>query len=213
MMGLVLSDQFDLTQTYFLMGGIAGVNPRLGTLGSVALAKFAVQVALQYEFDAREMPANFSTGYLPYGAFAVDQYPSVIYGTEVMEVSEALRDAAFDLAAGAPLADSVTTAEYRVEYRASGAAFRNATGSPAVIKCDTATSDVYYSGRMLSEAFERTARIWTNQSAITLCMTAQEDNATLQVLMRAAIWGLVDFSRTIVMRSGKAVCWLTAGGK
>jgi purine nucleoside permease len=61
---VVLSPRFDFTYTYFMIAGIAGVNPKVATLGSVAFARYSVQVALQYEFDAREMPANFTTGYL-----------------------------------------------------------------------------------------------------------------------------------------------------
>ncbi|KAL7620569.1 hypothetical protein AAE478_009564 [Parahypoxylon ruwenzoriense] len=202
MMAFVLSGLFDLTKAYFISAGIAGINPKLGTLGSVALAKFSVQVALQYEFDAREMPLNFTTGYLSYGAYAPNEYPSILYGTEVMEVNEALRDAAAELARRAELADSVDTAEYRAEYRTGGEVYSAATDSPSVIRCDSATSDVYFSGALLSEAFENTTKLWTNQSTITYCMTAQEDNAILEVLMRAAVWGIVDYSRAIAMRAG-----------
>ena len=52
---LVKSPKFDLTTTYFFIAGIAGVNPKVATLGSVAFAKYAIQVALEYEFDAREV--------------------------------------------------------------------------------------------------------------------------------------------------------------
>jgi purine nucleoside permease len=52
---LVRSPKFDLTTTYFFIAGIGGVNPKVATLGSVAFAKYAVQVALEYEFDAREV--------------------------------------------------------------------------------------------------------------------------------------------------------------
>ena len=48
-----------------MIAGIAGVNPEVATLGSVTFARYAVQVALQYEFDAREIPANFTTGLVP----------------------------------------------------------------------------------------------------------------------------------------------------
>lgn len=89
---LVASPTFNLKQTYFMIAGIGGVSPELATLGSVTLAKYAVQVALQYEFDAREIPANFSTGYVPFGSKAPGQYPHNIYGTEVFELNEALRD-------------------------------------------------------------------------------------------------------------------------
>lgn len=62
MTALTFSDLFDFTTTYFLIAGIAGIDPKVATLGSVTFAKYAVQVALQYEFDAREIPVNFSTG-------------------------------------------------------------------------------------------------------------------------------------------------------
>ena len=55
---LVKSPKFDLTTTYFFIAGIAGVNPKVATLGSVAFAKYAIQVALEYEFDAREVSVS-----------------------------------------------------------------------------------------------------------------------------------------------------------
>jgi len=72
---LVHSPYFDFTTTYFMVAGIAGVNPEVGTLGSVTFAKYAVQVALQYEFDIRDIPNNFTTGYIPFGTDAPDDYP------------------------------------------------------------------------------------------------------------------------------------------
>ncbi len=62
MTALTFSPLFDFTKTYFMVAGIAGVSPRVATLGSVTFARYAIQVALQYEFDAREIPDNFTTG-------------------------------------------------------------------------------------------------------------------------------------------------------
>jgi len=200
-MAAALSDKLDLRKTYFLIAGIAGINPKQGTLGSVALARYAVQVALQYEFDAREMPANFTTGYLPYGVDSPDAYPKNTYGTEVFELNAALRDLAYGYAAKANLSDNAIAAEYRARYAAAGEVYVSATRPPSVAKCDSATSDVYYSGKLLSEAFENTTTIWTNGTGV-YCMTAQEDNATLEVLVRMAIEGRVDYSRAILMRTG-----------
>lgn len=197
---LVASGLFDLTTTYFMIAGIAGINPKYGTLGDVAFSRYAIQVALQYEFDAREIPSNFSTGYFPQGAFAPNQYPQYIYGTEVFEVNENLRDIAASLASTAlPFNDSATAMAYRANYGTG--IYAAATRSPGVIKCDVATSDVYFSGALLGEAFENTTTLFTNGSGV-YCMTAQEDNATLEALLRGAINGLIDFSRIIVMRTG-----------
>jgi purine nucleoside permease len=90
-------------------------------------------------------------------------------------------------------------------------AFAAGVGGPKVVKCDAATSDVYYSGRLLSEAFEKITEVWTNGTG-SYCMTAQEDNATLEVLVRMAVHGLVDFGRVIVMRTGKSNDKTEVGG-
>jgi purine nucleoside permease len=196
---LVFSGYFDLTKTYFLIAGIAGVNPEVATLASVTFAKYAVQVALQYEFDAREIPANFTNGYVPLGAFSPDQYPVNIYGTEVFEVNEALRDIAISFAKTAKLNDTATCAAYRALY-APVSAYAAAAAGPSVVACDVATSDVYYSGNLLSQAFENTTKLFTNGSGV-YCSTAQEDNASLEALLRATAQNLTDFSRIIVMRT------------
>lgn len=60
---LFFSPLFDFRLTYHLITGIAGVNPYEGTLGSAMFARFAIQWALMYELDAREMPPDWSTGY------------------------------------------------------------------------------------------------------------------------------------------------------
>ncbi|OAP64641.1 hypothetical protein AYL99_00613 [Fonsecaea erecta] len=195
----VHSPKFNLTKSYFMVAGIAGVNPKVATLGAVTFAKYAVQVALQYEFDIRDIPSNFTTGYIPFGVDAPDDYPATIYGTEVFEVNEALRDVAISLASGAKLNDSTASQDYRAKYAAESIYAAGAKG-PSVVGCDVATSDVYYSGTHLSEAFENTTTIWTNGSGV-YCTTAQEDNASLEAIMRAAATNLTDFSRVIVMRT------------
>lgn len=198
---VVLSDKFDLTSTYFMIAGIAGVSPKWSTLGGVALSRYAVQVALQYEFDAREMPANFTTGYFGFDTYLPGTLPGEWYGTEVFEVNEDLRRRAAGFAARANLTDDPGAAAYRALYAASGDDYAAGTLPPAVVLCDSATSDVYYSGALLAEAFDNTTTLWTNGTG-NYCMTAQEDNATLEVMVRMAIEGLVDFARIIVMRTG-----------
>ena len=199
MTALAFSPLFNFKKTYFFIAGIAGINPKVGTLGSVGFAKYAVQVALQYEFDAREIPDNFTTGYVPQGAMSPTEYPQSEYGTEVFEVNAALRDIAVGFAKTAKLNDSTAAQAYRAHY-ASTQAYKIGSEGPSVISTDVATSDVYFSGTLLSEAFENTTKLFTNGSGV-YGLTAQEDNATLEALLRAALHKLVDFSRIIVMRT------------
>ncbi|CAG8953919.1 hypothetical protein HYFRA_00010880, partial [Hymenoscyphus fraxineus] len=206
MTALLFSPLFDLRKTYFLIAGIAGVNPHHGTLSDVAFAKFAVQVSLQYEFDAREVPGHWSTGYVPLGSNHPDQYPGASYGTEVFELSGGLRDWAWSIAKNVSLTDSSTSAAYRANYQTGpqtsmvAAKYRQAVRKPSIIKGDVVTSDVYFSGTLLGESVENTTKLFTNGSAI-YTMTAQEDNATLETILRAHLAKLADFRRVILMRS------------
>lgn len=194
---VTLSDKFDLTETYFMIAGIAGVSPKYSTLGGVALSRYAVQVALQYEFDAREMPENFTTGYWGFDTYLPNTFPGEWYGSEVFEVNDDLRQLAYGYASKANLTDNAESIAYRAKYATE---YTAAAEPPSVVLCDTATSDVYYSGNLLADAFDNTTTLWTNGTG-EYCMTAQEDNATLEVMVRAAIEGLVDFARIIVMRT------------
>ena len=197
---LVLSPKFDLTSTYFMVAGIGGVNPEVATIASVTLARYAVQVALQYEFDPREIPANFSTGYVPFGSYSPEQYPSSIYGTEVFELNDSLRKLAAGFARKATLNDSAEAMAYRALYKTPDGKYAAGTQPPSVVECDVTTSDNWFSGRLLGEAFDRYTKLITNGTGV-YCNTAQEDNATLEALLRGHKAGLVDFSRIIIMRT------------
>ena len=144
------------------------------------------------------MPLTISS-YVPFGSKFPSQYPSIIYGTEVFEVNDNLRQLAIGFAKTAQLNDSDTAKAYRASYLNTNT-YAAGSQAPSVVACDVATSDVYYSGTLLSEAFENTTRLFTNGSGV-YCNSAQEDNATLESLLRAALAKLVDFSRIIIMRT------------
>ncbi|KAK7460419.1 hypothetical protein VKT23_009139 [Stygiomarasmius scandens] len=201
MMSLLHSPMFDLRQTYFLIAGVAGASPKLATTGSVTFARFAVQVTLQYEIDGREIPSNLPTGYFPQGVKPPDLFvfPPVLYGTEVFEVNDNLRQLAYEFAKTATLNDTVAAQTYRANY-GNVSEFAPGASPPSVVLCDTATSDTFWSGTLLAEAFENTTTLFTNGTGV-YCSAQQEDNATLEVLVRGAISGLVDFSRVIIMRT------------
>ncbi|KAK6541722.1 hypothetical protein TWF694_007515 [Orbilia ellipsospora] len=201
MSALIHSHLFDLTQTYFLMTGIAGINPYFGTTGSVTFPRFAVQLMLQYEIDPRQLPnggAGFRSGFFTQGttSFQNNVYPSDIYGTEVFELNNALRKRAYLVAGEAQLSDTDEAAKYRQNYP-----FSPARDPPGVVMCDTGTADAFWTGSILAEAFGNLTTLLTNGTG-QYCTTQQEDNATLAALVRAAAIKLVDFSRIIILRTG-----------
>lgn len=196
---LGLSPKFNLTQTYFLISGIGGGEPTLTTMGSVTFAKYAVQVALQYQVSYQEFITthpNWTSGYWAYGTTDPWSYPGNVYGTEVFELNEKLRDRAVELAESVPLNNGTDqNAKNRLLYTQEAA-----RSLPSVVKCDVLTSDNYFTGNVLGDYFAYYASLMTNGSA-QYCSTAQEDNASLEALTRLDKAGLVDFSRIVVMRT------------
>ncbi|GIJ83055.1 hypothetical protein Asppvi_001572 [Aspergillus pseudoviridinutans] len=197
---VAFSPLFDLTHTYFLIAGIAGVNPKVATIGGVTFARYAVQVALQYEIDIRDLGPNYTSPYIPQGAYSPGQYPGQIYGTEVFEVNAELRSLAASFARTAQLTDSDKAKAYRAKYVTDNGIYKAGTQAPSVVECDVSTTDVYFSGTILDDIFDNTVQVLTNGTGV-YCTTAQEDNATLEALLRAASHNRVDFSRIIVMRT------------
>ncbi|CZT46818.1 related to purine nucleoside permease [Rhynchosporium secalis] len=200
---LTTSPIFDLTKTYFILSGIAGVNPKVATIGSVALAKLAVQVDIQLEFDAREVPESWGTGYLPIGAPTHGSFPSTFTGSEVFELNDNLRRIALSFAKTATLVDSEAAIANRVLYAGSvdGVFDAAALQKPCVVEGDVTASNMFWHGRHLAEGFEDLVNLYTNGHA-KYCMTAMEDTAILAALLRAALQKRVDFSRIVLMRAG-----------
>ena len=103
---VIFSGAFDLTRTYFLVAGIAGVDPSDGTLGSALWARYVIDGGLRHEIDPRQVPSGWPNGMLGLGAEAPGQKPTWGAGTEVYHLSDQLVDRALALTSDVELADS-----------------------------------------------------------------------------------------------------------
>lgn len=195
-LALALSPRFDLTHAYFVVTGIAGIDPNAGTLGSAAWARFLVDFGLQQEFDAREAPPPWDTGYVGIGAADPSVKPKLEYGTEVFQLDEALLQRALALSRTARLDDSDAAAAYRKQYPQAAA-----QAAPAVLQCDTLAGDTWWHGERLGARATAWTRLVTDGKG-TYCTTQQEDNATYESLRRGAAAGWLDLHRVAVLRTG-----------
>ncbi|CAK9442305.1 uncharacterized protein LODBEIA_P60480 [Lodderomyces beijingensis] len=192
---LISNPQFDFRKTYWLFAGIAGGDPARITTGSVAFAQYAVQVGLSYQIDSREV-SEWDTGYFSYGTRQPHEYPDSVYGTEVFELNRNLRDRAMTLASHTVLkVGDDENCKLRELYVGEVA-----SGMPRVAACDVLTSDNYFTGAVLNDAFGKYAALITNGTA-KYCAAAQEENGSLEAMIRGAQVGTVDFGRVVVMRS------------
>jgi purine nucleoside permease len=196
MMAVLYSRQFDLRQTYFLVAGIAGIDPARGTIGTATWAHYLVDLGIAHEIDARELPPGWQDGYFGVMTDAPGQKPRLDYRTEVFRLDEALLGRALQLSQSVQLEDSADIVAYRRHYPHSPA-----RDAPQVVQCDTASSDSWWTGRYLGAHARSWTRLLTDGEGV-YCTSQQEDNATLAALTRGAGSGLVDLRRVAVLRTG-----------
>ncbi|APA89671.1 purine nucleoside permease (plasmid) [Paraburkholderia sprentiae WSM5005] len=195
-MALTFSPRFDLRHTYFMVAGIAGIDPLQGTVGSAAWANWLVDFGIQWEIDGREIPPGWNTGYLGINTTGPTQKPPLDYRTEVFQLNPALSHAAFALSRNVTLTDDAQAQAARAKY-----SYAPANRPPTVIQCDTLAGDTWWSGTDLGERARQWTKILTDGKG-TYCTTQQEDNATFEALTRAATVHRVDLNRVAVLRAG-----------
>lgn len=195
-MAVLLSGRFDLRRTYFLIAGIAGIDPAQGTLGSAAWARYLVDVGIAHEIDARELPKDWSDGYFGVMTAGPQEVPRLDYRTEVFQLDEALLQRALALSREARLEDAEDLRAYRRHYGEAAA-----RRPPSVIQCDTLSGDTWWSGTRLGAHARRWTKLMTHGRGL-YCTTQQEDNAVLNALSRGAAAHLLDLRRVADLRTG-----------
>ena len=195
-MAVLYSGLFDLRQSYIIISGIAGIDPAQGTIGSVAWARYVVDVGIAHEIDAREMPRGWPDGYFGFLTDGPGKKPKFDFRTEVFQLDETLLQRALTLSKTATLADRDDIRAYRAHYPSAPA-----NAPPRVTQCDTLSGDTWWVGNRLGQHARDWTRLLTDGAGV-YCTTQEEDNATLNALTRGAQSGLVDLKRVAVMRSG-----------
>ena len=74
-MALVLDPRFDFSKAYWLVNGIAGVDPADASLGSAAWARYVVDGDIAYEIDSREADKTWPYAIIPIGAKKLNEIP------------------------------------------------------------------------------------------------------------------------------------------
>ena len=199
-MALGLDPRFDLTHAYWLMNGIAGVDPADASIGSAAWASYVVNDVAR-EIDPREAPAGW-----PYGIFAIgtdgpdklpDQPLMVNDRINVYPLNAPLADWAFELTRNLKLQDTAEMQAVRETWKG----FPNAQRPPFVLKGDTFASDYYWHGKIMTAYAKNWVKLWTNGQG-NFVMTEMEDSAVAEALRRLDAMHRADYQRLLVLRTG-----------
>jgi purine nucleoside permease len=194
-MAVGLDPRFDFSHAYWIVAGIAGGCPDRVSLGSALWARWIVDADLGYEIDAREIPPDWSTGYLPLRKAQPFEQPADPQPGQMYALNAPLAQWAFNLTRETPLEDSDQLKEIRSGF--DGAASQR---PPSVGMGDEISSSTYWHGKLMDAWAAEWMRYFTGGKG-EFATTAMEDTGTLQSLQFLANAGRVDLKRVLVLRA------------
>lgn len=192
--------RFDLSHAYFLLAGIAGVDPNVASPGSAIWAKHVVDGDLAHEIDPREIPADWKTGYVPLQRTRPYEQPvpqaQSISGSSVFTLDAGLVDWAYGLTRDVVLPDTPVLQTIRARYTGFPAGQK-----PAVVMIgDTLSAGTFWVGARMNAWAEGWVGYWTKGTG-RFATTAEEDAGFMQSMTFLAQVHKVDLNRVLVLRT------------
>jgi purine nucleoside permease len=198
-MALGLDPRFDLSKSYWLVAGIAGLDPADASVGSAVWADYVVEGDLGHEIDAREIPADWKTGYVPLRKkkpYELPLMPAAERVDHCYALNPGLLQWAFALTKDTPLLETPDTIAFRNRY----STYPKALQSPSVLIGANLASSTYWHGKLL----DQWANDWVayySEGHGNYMTTAMEDTGTLRALTNLTKAGKADVKRALVLRT------------
>lgn len=195
LMAVGLDPRFDFSHAYWIIAGISGGDPKRVSLGSAVWANWVVDGDLAYEIDEREIPKDWTTGYVPLRKTTPFEQPAEPTPNQVFELNHGLEKWAYQLTRNIHLADDEKLREIRGNY--DGEAVKL---PPMVTEGDEISSSTFWHGKMLDAWAAEWISYFTKGQG-HFATTAMEDTGTLLSLDGLAAAGRVDRNRILVLRT------------
>jgi purine nucleoside permease len=198
-MALGLDPRFDLSKSYWLVAGIAGIDPADGSAGSAVWTDYAVEGDLGHEIDAREIPAGWKTGFVPIRKkkpYELPMQPAAERGDNSYTLNPGLLRWAYELTKDTPLTDTESVQGFRARYKEHPKALQ----PPSVLIGSNLASSTYWHGKLLNEWANDWVAYYTEGRG-NYVTTAMEDTGTLRALTNLTRAGRADVNRALVLRT------------
>lgn len=196
-MALGMDDRFDLTKAYWLVVGIAGIDPEDATIGSAAWAEYLVDGDLAHEIDAREIPEDWPFGYFARYTMRPFDPDRPAPSGEMYRLNPGLTEWAYQLTKDIELPDDPSVERERELYTEHP----KARGRPQVLKGDHIAALTFWHGALLNDWANQLVRYWTDGEG-NMVTSAMEDTGTYLSLSWLDSIGRVDKDRLMVLRTG-----------
>ncbi len=196
-MALGCDPRFDLSKTYWIVAGIAGVDPLDASIGSAAWARYVVDGDIMHEVDSSETPEDW-----PYGKVSLSsnkpnhRIPGPSDSDIVYKLNNDLVEWAYHLTKDYPLKDYPELSRFRAQFKG----YPQATKPPVIIKGDSLGSSSYWHGQILNKWANDWVKLYTNGEG-NFVMANMEDNGTAKALKLLTKSGLADYNRLLVLRT------------
>lgn len=207
MAALLADPRFDFSKTYFVMAGIAGVDPKAGSIGSAAWSDWVVDGDPLYEIDDREIDAGW-----PWGLYAFNANSPTEKGSGdgasgmAWRLDPGLTQWAFQLTRDTPLPDGPKLAAERAGFRSEAAA----QAKPRVVVGASLATVRFWHGKRRTAWAREWVRLQTDGGGV-FTMSDGEDQAVLDTLHLFAKDGRVDPRRVLVLRTASNYTWPAEG--
>lgn len=194
-MALGTDPRFDLSHAYWLVAGIGGIDPQVGSLGSAVWSDWIVDGDIAHEIDPRETPKDWPTGYVPLRKSVPYEQPRTDENGIAFHLNTPLVSWAYGLTRDTKLPDTPEIRERRQSF-AGEAAKR----PPFVLRGDNLSASTFWHGKLLNAWAREWVRYQTGGKG-TYAICGMEDTGTLQSLTWLSRAGLVDANRVLVLRT------------
>lgn len=195
-MALALDPRFDLSKAYWLVAGIAGVDPQDAPIGSAVWAEYLVDGDLAHEIDSREMPKEWTSGYFPLHSAGPND-PKAPRGLgEMFRLNADLTEWAYQLTRNVKLEDNDGLRSTRAKFKDHP----NAQKPPHVLKGDNLAGMTFWHGKLLNDWANDWTRFWTEGKG-NFVTSAMEDTGSYLSLSYVHPTGRVDKERMMVLRT------------
>ena len=202
-MALAFDPRFDVHKAYWLVAGIAGVDPAVGSIGDAAWADYVVN-DFAHAIDMREAPAGWPYGVFPQGGKGPNQLPEEkqTFGAfdrypEVFPLNVGLTRWAYQLTKDVKLdytPDMALGAKDWPDYPMAGK-------PPKVFIGASSSSNYYWHGKGHNDWARDWVKLFTAGKS-SFAMANTEDASIAEAMARLGRMGLVDDRRLMVLRTG-----------